>query len=182
MMSDEPRMTGMDKEIFNATRTLTSLLNDACNHWNYLCPYLERLAVVADDALRGYQKDYPEQVAELIDYRRERDSRGNAAAMREACANIAEYARTARCHTDDAHVLGYLEQIEKWAESALSAPARNCDLYKNKKDAEAAFISEECKHPCGNCTVNDEYGCALVHECGVDWLLAPAAERKGEGK
>jgi hypothetical protein len=68
------------------------------------------------------------------------------------------------------------------AESALSAPARNCDIYKNKKDAEAAFISEECKHPCGNCTVNDEYGCALVHECGVDWLLAPADERKGEGE
>ena len=86
-------------------------------------------------------------------------------------------------------LLEELTAIGEWGESAreqiaennaaLSAPARNCDIYKNKKDAEAAFISEECKHPCGNCTINDEYGCALVHECGVDWVFAPAAERKG---
>ena len=53
---------------------------------------------------------------------------GNAAAIREALENIAGYAETARCHTEDAHVLGYLEQIEKWAKEALSAPARQCDV------------------------------------------------------
>lgn len=53
---------------------------------------------------------------------------GNAAAMREACANIAEYSKTAACHTEDAHLLGYLNQIEMWAEAALSAPPRNCDI------------------------------------------------------
>ena len=52
----------------------------------------------------------------------------NSAAMREACANIAEYAKTAACHTKDAHLLGYLEQIERWAKSALSASPRNCDV------------------------------------------------------
>ena len=52
---------------------------------------------------------------------------GNASAMRNACANIAEYAKTAACHTEDAHLLGYLNQIERWAEAALSAPTRNCD-------------------------------------------------------
>lgn len=52
----------------------------------------------------------------------------NAAAMREACANIADYAKTAACHTEDAHLLGYLYQIEGWAEAALSAPLRNCDV------------------------------------------------------
>ena len=46
---------------------------------------------------------------------------GNTAKIREACANIAEYAKTAACHTDDSHLLGYLNQIEMWAESALSA-------------------------------------------------------------
>ena len=45
---------------------------------------------------------------------------GNAAAMREACANIAEYAKTAVCHTEDAHLLGYLNQIERWAAAALA--------------------------------------------------------------
>lgn len=59
-------MTGIDKEIFIATRTLTTLLNDACNHWNYLRPYLENLAYAADKALKGYEHDYPSEVHELI--------------------------------------------------------------------------------------------------------------------
>lgn len=46
---------------------------------------------------------------------------GNTAKMIEACANIAEYAKTAASHTDDSHLLGYLNQIERWAESVLSA-------------------------------------------------------------
>ena len=52
---------------------------------------------------------------------------GNKAAMRDACANIAEYAKAASCHTDDSHLLGYLYQIERWAEAAGAAPPRNCD-------------------------------------------------------
>ena len=59
---------------------------------------------------------------------REKSSQvGNAAKMRDACANIAEYAKAASCHTDDSHLLGYLYQIERLAESALAAPPRNCD-------------------------------------------------------
>ena len=53
---------------------------------------------------------------------------GNAAKMREALENIAEYAKAAACHTEDAHLLGYLNQIERWVEAALSAPPRNCDV------------------------------------------------------
>ena len=53
---------------------------------------------------------------------------GNAAKMRDALENIAEYAKAAACHTDDAHLLGYLNQIAMWAEDALSAPPRNCDV------------------------------------------------------
>lgn len=51
----------------------------------------------------------------------------NIKAMREALENIAEYAKAAACHTEDAHLLGYLNQIAMWAEDALSAPPRNCD-------------------------------------------------------
>ena len=59
---------------------------------------------------------------------REKSSQvGNAAKMRKACANIAEYAKAAACHTDDSHLIGYLNQIERWAESAIAAPPRNCD-------------------------------------------------------
>ena len=53
---------------------------------------------------------------------------GNAAKMREALENIAEYAKAAACHTEDAHLLGYLNQIERWAEDDISAPPRNCDV------------------------------------------------------
>ena len=59
-------MTGLDKDIFRATRHLTTLLNEACNHWNYLCPYLDKLSRAADRALRGYQKDYPDDVDTII--------------------------------------------------------------------------------------------------------------------
>lgn len=51
----------------------------------------------------------------------------NLKTMREACANIAEYAREATCYTENSHLLGYLYQIEEWAEAALAAPSRNCD-------------------------------------------------------
>ena len=51
----------------------------------------------------------------------------NAAKMREALENIAEYAKAAACHAEDAHLLGYLNQIESWAEDALYTPPRNCD-------------------------------------------------------
>ena len=53
---------------------------------------------------------------------------GNAGRMRDAFENIAEYAKAAECHTEDAHLLGYLNQIAMWAEDALSAPPRNCDV------------------------------------------------------
>ena len=64
-------MTGLDKDIFRATRRLTTLLNEACNHWNYLCPYLEELDSAANRALKGYQKDYPDDVETIITEDRE---------------------------------------------------------------------------------------------------------------
>ena len=70
---------------------------------------------------------------------------GNAAKMREACENIAEYAKTAACYIediDDAHLLGYLNQIERWAEAALSAPPRNCDRFATLDDARNAFFAD----------------------------------------
>ena len=48
----------------------------------------------------------------------------NVKAMREALENIAEYAKAAACHTEDAHLLGYLNQIESWAEDADAAIAK----------------------------------------------------------
>ena len=44
-------MTGLDKDIFRATRALTTLLNEALDHWNYLCPYLEELYSASNKSL-----------------------------------------------------------------------------------------------------------------------------------
>lgn len=96
---------------------------------------------------------------------------GNTAAMREACVNIVEYARSARCHTDDAHVLGFLDQIERWAQAALAKPPRNCDRFTDGGTARQAWLDDEENW--------DDFGNPKLelHQ----WLLAPAEERKGEG-
>lgn len=87
--------------------------------------------------------------------------------LREACANIAEYARSAMCHTTDAHVLGYLNQIEGWAKVALAAPPRNCDRL-NVDDAFEAFTFMCDNTDCRDCPYkqNNKYGdrelCAML--------------------
>ena len=70
---------------------------------------------------------------------------GNASKMREALENIAEYAKAAECHTEDAHLLGYLNQIAMWAEAALSAPPRNCDRPEcvTTKEAQEVWRKED---------------------------------------
>ena len=89
---------------------------------------------------------------------------GDAAKLREACDNIAEYARSAMCHTTDTHVLGYLNQIEGWAKAALAAPARNCDAYNNQSCRMAYHL-----HGDGLMTM----------QAFADWLYAPATEKGG---
>lgn len=94
---------------------------------------------------------------------------GERARLREACANIAEYARSAQCHTEDAHVLGYLNQIEGWAKAALAEPPRNCDKYATVKEATEAFARErqDMPHPCPDFTFSR-------------WLLTPVKKEGGD--
>ena len=75
----------------------------------------------------------------------------NVKAMREALENISEYAKAAACHTEDAHLLGYLKQIEGWAEAALSTPPRNCDVgtaHEQEMRLEEFCDSHECNIDC----------------------------------
>ena len=96
--------------------------------------------------------------------------------LREACANIAEYARSAMCHATDAHVLGYLNQIEGWAKAALAEPPRNCDVM----DWRTAWkIWREKFHP------ETPVGYSAVvkgTEAFMDWFAAPATEQEGGAK
>ena len=70
---------------------------------------------------------------------------GNASKMRDALEIIAEYAKAAACNTEDAHLLGYLNQIAMWAEAALSAPPRNCDRPEcvTTKEAQEVWRKED---------------------------------------
>ena len=87
---------------------------------------------------------------------------GNAAKMREALENIAEYAKAAECHTEDAHLLGYLNQIERWAEAALAAPPRNCDV--GTAEDQSKRHREWCRQ--ARCV----FGCI---QCIAEWLQLP---------
>ena len=104
------------------------------------------------------------------------ESIGNAAKLREACANIAEYARSAMCHTTDAHVLGYLNQIEGWAKAALAEPVKNCEVGTAEEQAER--FSAYCrahKHPESECLPCPLFGQTGGY-CELAWAQMPYEE------
>ena len=100
---------------------------------------------------------------------------GNAAKMRDACANIAEYARSATCYTDNSHILGYLYQIEEWAESALADPPRNCDVGTSEEQVKRYFAFCD-RHTCQSCPVKG------TTDCGFLWEQMPYEEGGANGK
>ena len=104
---------------------------------------------------------------------------GNAANMREAFDNIAEYAKAAACHTEDAHLLGYLNQIERWAEAALSAQPRNCDVGTAKEQEErfskfctSHYNRNNVDGECDSCPLKEVIGV----ECAIAWSQLPYEE------
>lgn len=94
--------------------------------------------------------------------------------LREACANIAEYARSAMSHTEDAHVLGYLNQIEGWAKAALSAPPRNCDV-GTAEEQYKRFIDMCVFRSCTLCPYKAYEGCGR-DRCLSNWAQMPYEE------
>lgn len=90
---------------------------------------------------------------------------GNAAAIREALTEIRD---TMMNGGFDGRSPAHFVNI---CDAALSAPARNCDLYDNKTDAETRFVEET-----GENDMAQHYW-----QMFAIWLFAPAAERKGDG-
>lgn len=93
---------------------------------------------------------------------------GNAAAMREALVTI--LAEVERFYTNDWIPYYAWETCDGLVKRALSAPARNCDFYDNKTDAETRFVEET-----GENDMAQHYW-----KMFAIWLLAPAADRQGE--
>ena len=94
--------------------------------------------------------------------------------LREACANIAEYARSAMCHATDTHVLGYLNQIEGWAKAALAEPIKNCEVGTEDDWLERfSVVCERCSgSDCDHRLFKDEEVC----DCFARWLQMPYKE------
>lgn len=110
-------------------------------------------------------------------------TQGNAAAMREALDLFVEYSELV-CKMGMFN-RDRLIAITTKARAALAAPARNCDRFADETDAQIAFLNEVWL-----ISVDRETMLALdKYENWSDgmrtrygrWLLAPAAERKGEG-
>lgn len=94
---------------------------------------------------------------------------GNAAALREVCVKCRELAEViwqSECGEDVSSEIAELRDLLNFA---LAAPARNCDCYK---DADSAYIAF-CGYDFAAKDISDS--------AFIDWLLAPAAGRKGDG-
>ena len=89
---------------------------------------------------------------------------GNTAAMREALEEIIQISYDIERGFPDVRAV---------AKAALAAPARNCDIHTNFNDAITTLANKRNWH---DGKWDSERYCILA-----SWLLAPAAERKGEG-
>jgi hypothetical protein len=101
---------------------------------------------------------------------------GNAAKLRDACAEAAESAAEImeRVRHKDRLAFNIANYIEGVARTALAAPARNCDKYANHNDAMKAFeafVREQGK-----------LGFINPYTEAFKWLFAPATEKEGGAK
>ena len=78
---------------------------------DYLRVLADRIETAVKHQFREVTKMIPHE--EVAVSKMETTPTGNSAAMREAFANISEYARAATCYTDNLHLLGYLYQISE---------------------------------------------------------------------
>jgi len=107
---------------------------------------------------------------------------GNAAAMREALVqcelflgNVSRHGHPTLCLGDQCTACNGVDELRGMVVRAISAPARNCDMpYNDRVEMYGAF-KDWCKakgHTMEPMLAYDAF----------DWLLAPAAERDGDGK
>lgn len=70
----------------------------------------------------------------------------------------------------------HIDECQKRARAALSVPARNCDFFESPEDELKIWYDYDkwCRRP-----MNRNIDNFPIHSV-IGWLLAPAAERKGE--
>lgn len=95
----------------------------------------------------------------------------NSKATREALTDICRGLEM-KIKDRPASVTSHEMAIYKRCKAALSEPARNCDFYDNKTDAETRFVEET-----GENDMSQHYW-----QMFAIWLLAQAAERKEDAR
>lgn len=116
----------------------------------------------------------------------------NSAAMREALEYMLKFDATDDAAMDDGltdaeRIMEYADHIaecQKKARAALSAHPRNCDRFADETDAQVAFLNEVwlisvTKETALECDRFENWTDEMRSRY-AKWLLAPAAERKGE--
>lgn len=109
---------------------------------------------------------------------------GNAAALREAVVALLDVLDSLGCDESTATLAAFVPDMAdssarclaafRKAKAALAAPARNCDLFGGDPKMLNTAWFDWTASPSGH----DANGAAKMTFAG--WLLAPAAERKGE--
>ena len=137
------------------------ILPDKCDHESALETWLRAMKRKARDALESHERE-PMTNGHAI---------GNAAAMREALGATIRFLDN--LEYEEIEPYSPLDEdapeLRKKIRDALSAPARNCDVVPvEAPEAADVFHSERPGH-------------GYDYETH-DWLLAPAAELKKEGK
>ena len=110
------------------------------------------------------------------DLRRRRETHA-AAAMREALDYCRDTVADLIHHIghDEDYLEREMKELVAKCNTALAAPPRNCDKYTTGKQVEDACADER---GCPGCFREDLSSPCV--SCTVSWLLAPAAEEKGE--
>lgn len=99
-----------------------------------------------------------------------RNTPGNAAALREALVEIRDTIN--KWYDDDYISHGAFSVLWDLCSDALAAHARNCDKFADAEAASQAWLDDAKNW--------DDFGSPKLEL--YEWLFAPAAELKGEGK
>lgn len=98
---------------------------------------------------------------------------GSAAAMREALNEVGNAAAWIAESCNDRQTAKYMNDIIAIVQSALSKPARNCDTNKTPRELLEEYLRER-----GFSSPNQIGAICELALPVVEWLLAPATERK----
>lgn len=137
---------------------------------------------VGRDVLRRDAQHFADRIGAAAATTEKSSAVGNAAAMRESLVAIR---KALLLDSGMGPCTEFHAEVDRLTATALSTPARNCDVFGSEAERRDAFIAwyNETFDLKGSDAIDT---CDLKHDVDgilhdyIYWLLAPAAERKGE--